>query len=80
MLNWLIALYLVSSISEICRVQFIHPQSVGYNYHIIIIIFKKKTIYRAEYAEQPELLFYKYLFKYFNHFLFLLLKKTKGVL
>ena len=29
----------ISDISEICKVQIIHPQSVGYNYQIIIIIF-----------------------------------------
>ena len=71
----------ISGISEICKVQIIHPQSIGYNYQTIIIyFFFFKSICRVEYAEQPELLFYKYLFKYFNNFLFLLLKKTKGVL
>ena len=82
MLNWLIALYLLSRVF----LRYVRFKSSILNLLVITIklllffFFLKKSICRVEYAEQPELLFYKYLFKYFNNFLFLLLKKTKGVL
>ena len=81
MLNWLIALYLLSRVF----LRYVRFKSSILNLLVITIklllfFFFFKYICRVEYAEQPELLFYKYLFKYFNNFLFLLLKKTKGVL
>ena len=81
MLNWLIALYLLSRVF----LRYVRFKSSILNLLVItikllLLLFFFKSICRVEYAEQPELLFYKYLFKYFNNFLFLLLKKTKGVL